>query len=824
MHQTSKTQVLIVEDEPAHAEMICRNLQTLDTLSVRIVSTLDACRQAITDDPPAIILIDLHLPDGSAVDLLGEIEQKFPLLTMTSRGSETLAVEALKAGALDYIVKSPETFVAMPRIVERALREWQLRLDNKQAIMALRESEMRFRTLLQDIRSIAVQGYQADGTVHYWNKAAEDLYGYQAEEALGKNLLDLIIPATIGDDFLETSRRMVETGELEAAEELTLRHKDGSLIDVYSSQVVVRDGDHIARIFCFDVDISARKAMERLLREQKSLVDGLLQNSATPIYVLDPHHRVIVWNKACEELTGVKAEQVIGTRDHWKAFYEQERPCLADVLLDGSDLDLLHSLYENGREGGFHDEELQAEGWYHKLGGADRYLSFNAALVRDEFGAIVAAIQTLQDITERKKSEDKTRSSREELLLQHERLDELFHQVEQAKQEWETTLDCIDDIVILADANGKIRRFNRPLGELTGLSFHELLGRPWFEVVELSGFEEKVFPEQGLELYHPDSQRWFLVTCYPFTEPEHNGVTGMVVSLHERTAIKKITAELEQANRDLKQAHLQQLQSEKMASVGQLAAGVAHEINNPIGFVASNLGTLEKYLAKITAFLALQEQELATQGDAEQLKRIAAQRHQMKIDSILGDLGDLVAESRDGVARVGKIVRDLKSFSRVDEAEHKMADVIECLESSINIVWNELKYKATLTRDFAELPPILCFPGQLNQVFVNLLVNAAQAIETRGTIDLKGWAENDQVVIQITDSGCGISEENCQRIFDPFFTTKEVGKGTGLGLSISYDIIKKHQGEISVASRPGQGTSFTIRLPLHDSAAVARNN
>jgi two-component system NtrC family sensor kinase len=186
----------------------------------------------------------------------------------------------------------------------------------------------------------------------------------------------------------------------------------------------------------------------------------------------------------------------------------------------------------------------------------------------------------------------------------------------------------------------------------------------------------------------------------------------------------------------------------------------------------------------------------------------------LKLDYITEDVGDLIDESLDGAERVRKIVQDLKTFSRVDEAAWKQVDLIECLESTINMAWNEIKYKATLVRDFAELPPVRCYPHQLNQVFMNLLINAAQAIDKEGQITVKAWQEEEEVFFSVTDSGCGIPRENLDQIFMPFFTTKEVGKGTGLGLSVSYEIVQKHQGEILVESEPGKGTTFTVRIPI----------
>jgi two-component system NtrC family sensor kinase len=262
----------------------------------------------------------------------------------------------------------------------------------------------------------------------------------------------------------------------------------------------------------------------------------------------------------------------------------------------------------------------------------------------------------------------------------------------------------------------------------------------------------------------------------------------------------------------------QVLQQEKMASIGQLAAGVAHEINNPMGFIISNLNTLKRYIEKISEYLTIQTAmvEICNEkcGNSDVLMEIAEKRKALKIDYITGDLDNLIKESLEGADRVKKIVQDLKNFSRVDESEFKTADINSGLESTINIVWNELKYKTTLVKEYGDIPLIVCNPGQLNQVFMNLLVNAAHAIEKHGEIRVRTWHERGLISITISDSGTGISEENQRRIFEPFFTTKEVGKGTGLGLSIAYDIIKKHNGMIKVDSEVGKGTTFTISIPV----------
>jgi PAS domain S-box-containing protein len=285
--------------------------------------------------------------------------------------------------------------------------------------------------------------------------------------------------------------------------------------------------------------------------------------------------------------------------------------------------------------------------------------------------------------------------------------------------------------------------------------------------------------------------------------------------VQERThELNERNAEVQQAYDDLKRVQGQLLQQDKMASVGQLAAGVAHEINNPMGFIISNLSSLGKYVEKVTAYLDSDENILA--GCDPVIHQMAVkERQKYKIDHICRDMPELIAESSDGAQRVRQIVQDLKSFSRVDGTEFANADINEGLESTLSIAWNELKYKTTVTKEYGQLPYVWCNMGQLNQVFLNILVNAAHAIDVQGEIRIKTWSEGEAVSIAISDSGGGIQPENLKRIFDPFFTTKEVGKGTGLGLAIAYDIItNKHNGRIDVQSEVGRGTAFTITLPV----------
>jgi len=308
---------------------------------------------------------------------------------------------------------------------------------------------------------------------------------------------------------------------------------------------------------------------------------------------------------------------------------------------------------------------------------------------------------------------------------------------------------------------------------------------------------------------------WVEVNATVLTEPDGR-VTGMV------GVSRDITARC-QAETALRELQSQLLQQEKLASIGQLAAGIAHEINNPMGFINSNLSTLVKYVEKFDCYLKAQDELLLQCATDEARQETAALRKSLKLDYVQRDIHALLDESLEGVQRVMKIVQDLKTFSHGDTGLMEPADINACLDSTINIIWNQIKYVADLVRDYGDLPRVLCNQQQLGQVFLNLLVNASHAIKTQGeqqgVVTVSTWADHEAVYIAVADTGCGMPEEVQRRIFEPFYTTKEVGKGTGLGLSISNEIIKKHGGELSAASEPGKGTTFTIRLPLkgHDS-------
>jgi signal transduction histidine kinase len=307
-------------------------------------------------------------------------------------------------------------------------------------------------------------------------------------------------------------------------------------------------------------------------------------------------------------------------------------------------------------------------------------------------------------------------------------------------------------------------------------------------------------------------------------------MTGMrVVNLEERhletsSQLEAKNKKLENTLKVLDDTQTQMLQSEKMASIGQLAAGVAHEINNPTGFVSSNLKTLTDYqediaelIQKYQALMALltnQDQHSAiSERTLNAIEELKGFEKDIDVEFLLEDINDLIGDCREGIDRIKKIVIDLKDFAHPGEDTPQLTDINSGIESTLNVVNNEIKYKATIHKDYGDIPAVKGIPQQLNQVFMNILVNAAQSIEKKGDIFIKTRSTKDHVEVTISDTGSGISPENLTKIFDPFFTTKDIGKGTGLGMNIAYNIIQKHNGTIRVHSELGKGTDFHITLP-----------
>jgi len=297
-----------------------------------------------------------------------------------------------------------------------------------------------------------------------------------------------------------------------------------------------------------------------------------------------------------------------------------------------------------------------------------------------------------------------------------------------------------------------------------------------------------------------------------------NSIQQVNLQLEER--VEERTKELKEANQRLEESMRELIQIEKLAALGQLSAGVAHEINNPMSFVISNLTTLEKYVSILMKIVSSFEQildDIELKGTREDLDIIRNNLEEIKksaqFNHIREDIPDLIAETLEGTQRIKDIVANLTHFIYQGDAEKELVDIQDEIEKAISMAWNELKYKCEIQKDFQEVPKVFSVKGQIGQVFIVILVNAAQAIGEFGKVSIKTYVEDSYCCVKFSDNGAGIPSDIIDKIFDPFFTTKKIGDGTGMGLSIAYGIVKRHGGTINVESEVGKGTSFTIKLP-----------
>lgn len=422
----------------------------------------------------------------------------------------------------------------------------------------------------------------------------------------------------------------------------------------------------------------------------------------------------------------------------------------------------------------------------------------------------------------------------------------------------ESIIEGMLDVLMILDAGGNVVSANNASEKLLGYEKIELIGRNFKTFINNSNdailtpddiFNEIVNKKDGDEgllnfecevLSKHNSKLTTLLSASYLKDSEGN-VTDIIVILKDITDRKIIESQLIYANteleekrerltimleeaqemhKELKETQEQLLQTEKLAAIGQLAAGVAHEINNPLGYIISNFDIFKQYGFVYAKFIESYKKLIfaLNKDDFEMTKGVADDAQQMmddlNLEFISQDLSNLLKDSKDGLEHIKKIVSDLQTFSRTSIEEMGMENVEDLLENALSLMSNEVAYKAELIKDFQGVPSVLCNPSRLSQVFFNIIINALQSMEEKGKIKISTSVDSNYVYVTVSDTGSGISKENQQKIFNPFFTTKPVGKGTGLGLSISYDIIKQHQGDIQVESELGKGTKVIVSIPL----------
>ncbi|MBN1207218.1 MAG: PAS domain-containing protein [Myxococcaceae bacterium] len=406
-----------------------------------------------------------------------------------------------------------------------------------------------------------------------------------------------------------------------------------------------------------------------------------------------------------------------------------------------------------------------------------------------------------------------------------------------AEEQLQAFIQAIPDMLFRVRLDGTCLAFKESLLDPPAMRPEFFIGKNVFELplpehllTHLRAALQRVTQDSSLEIFEYSLENTFGLQQYEARVVPSGPDEGLCIvrnitvrkALEEqrRRQQERLEERVREATRELEARQAQLIQSEKLASLGQMAASIAHELNNPVGYVSSNIATLDGYISLLRRLLELHLEAARLLGGeapphvAEVLERARALREEERLEEVLQDMDDLLADSREGTLRIREFIQDLKTFVREETGTPQAVDLNKMVPVTLRMLRHELKHKCQVRLDFGPLPLLRCLPTQINQVLMNLLMNASQAIELRGEIHISTRREGNEVLVRIRDTGRGMSPETQAKLFTPFFTTKPPGQGTGLGLSICYAIIARHKGRIEVESELGKGTTFIVRLPL----------
>jgi PAS domain S-box-containing protein len=683
-------------------------------------------------------------------------------------------------------------------IIMANVRDISIRV-HQQAV--IREKEARYRELIDNLHDgVTILRFDADTRdflIVDINKTARGIEGDVAERLVGSRLCQSF--PFLGDHLLAQTLRSVQQNQV--AE---------SLVYHFSSAHNPADGDpgwrdaNILPLPNGELALVYRDiSLQRQVESEIIKLSQAVKQSPTVIVITDQHGRIEYVNPKFTEVTGYEMNEVMG----------QNARMLASGQTDPSVYKELWSTIQGGKT-------WRGEFINRRQNGRVYTEGASITPVRDNAGHITHYLAIKQDITEKKLGETR---------------------IKESEERFRTLFEESQDMIYISSPDGTILSINSAGVETLGyptkvallrenLKKHYLDQTLWDSKIDilryskgLKDLETMMYRSDGSTIHVTES-----VNAVYNNDGELVALRGIVRDVSEtvrrRQELESINSELKEANRRIQETQSQLIQQEKMASIGNLAAGIAHELNNPLGFVSSNFLTLQKYMTLFVQYIQIWEKMSSptlTQEDMKQVAEEARLFHENRqIGFILDDLRDLFTESKDGFNRMTSIVENMRSFSRIDQSDTSAPyDIRQGIENTIIVARNEIKYVADVHKELADIEPFLCRGDQINQVLLNIIVNAAQAIKgqtrkNRGQITIRTREEPDEVVCEIEDDGPGIPADIQGRIFDPFFTTKKVGEGTGLGLNISYDIVvHKHKGSLIVRSEVNQGSLFQIRLP-----------
>jgi two-component system NtrC family sensor kinase len=674
--------------------------------------------------------------------------------------------------------------------------------ERKQAEVELQSTQAFLNTVVENLPLGVFIKDAVDLRVMYWNKASEELFGYSREDVLGKNDYDFF-PREQAKYLRAKDRQVLTGGQLVEIPEAPLNTPHRGERFMRTKKVPLLDEAGTPRyLLGISEDITDSKKAEEGLRESERHYRQILETASEGIWMFDVDSKTTFANSWIAEMLGYTVEEMLGRS-------------LFDFMDENNQV--LAQAYIERRRRGIHERH---DFKFRRKDGSDLWAIVSATPILDARGQFVGVLRMITDITPRKQAEEALKSSHQEFVNIIERITDAFFALD---HQWRFTY-------INSEA---AQTFGRTWEELQGKNFWEVFPEAVGTIVERE-YKKAIVQQIPVifEIFHSYLNSWFEVRAYPCAE----GLSIFWRDISERkqaeealrqseSELRAKNQQLQQTLRQLKQTQAQLIQNEKMSSLGQMVAGIAHEINNPISFIYGNVAYARQYASGLLDLV-----QLYSKHYPEPVPEIKDEIEAIELDFVCADFPKLLASMKEGANRIQEIVLSLRNFSCLDEAERKAVDIHEGIDSTLLLLQHQLKKHSSnceiqLRKEYGSLPLVECYPSQLNQVFMSLLSNAIDALETHSCprfiairTEVKHEGEDihpSHVVIRIADNGCGIPEKVKQRIFDPFFTTKPIGIGTGLGLSISHSIIvEKHEGQLTCISTPGEGTEFVIKLPI----------
>ncbi len=637
-------------------------------------------------------------------------------------------------------------------------------------ITELKRSFDNIQTIVNASPIPVLVSHLSDGTIIFINQHMARLLGYNSSKIKGQKTPDFYDNP---EDRNKVTAALQEDGHVHN-QLIRIKKADDSRIWVLFSTELVNLGEEKVALTGL-YDISERIEMEQALELERNFVNAVLDTAGALVVVVDREGRIVRFNRFCKEVTGYTFSEVEG-KQFWELFLMPE------------ETESVKAVFQKLLAGQFPSKN---ENYWLTKSGNRRLIDWSNTALLDNAGEVEYIVAIGIDISEHREMEM--------ALLESE-------------QNYRELVEYANSIILRWNRHGEIRFFNDFAQKFFGYKEKEIIGKNVMGTIvpETDSFghdlramiadieknPEKYVSNENENMKRNGERVWISWSNRPIYDEEGN--------LHEILSIGKDETERKKAQKALQDTQAQLIQADKLASLGQLVAGVAHEINTPMGALNSMHDTLFRTLDRIQDIISQEfPKDHPQSSKIETSFRVIEEAHQV------------LCSATD---RVISIVSRLRSFARLDEAELKTVDIHEGIEDTLVLIHNEIKHHITVIKEFGDVPHLACYPSQLNQVFLNLLINGKQAIldlKKKGTIRLTTFVRKNRVYIKFKDDGIGIPQENLHRVFDPGFTTKGVGVGTGLGLSICYQIIQNHRGELRVDSQPKKGSTFTIILPMN---------